>query len=122
MLLGDSFLYLASHGCQPAAMRWVALRSVRPRRPSRRQRSSMAHTSLMTEGQPEASVANPSPAAGLSLLGLVAFVIGGSLLMNPPVDSAGVARTGGLLLVGVGIFALMAGATALGVLLARSDR
>jgi hypothetical protein len=74
----------------------------------------------MAEVQPQASVGNPSPAAGVSVLGLVAFVIGGSLLLNLPADDPGVARTGGLVLVGIGIFALMAGAAALGVRLARS--
>lgn len=74
----------------------------------------------MTEPRPEGALRNPSPALGLSVLGLIAFVLGGSLLLDLPEATS--AKILGLVLVGLGLFALMVGAVAVGVRLARSDR
>jgi hypothetical protein len=84
--------------------------------------SSGTHTSCMTDTRPESTLTNPSPALGLSVLGLVAFVGGGSLLLNLPEATSGMARTGGLILLGLGLFAIMVGAAAVGVRLTRLDR
>ncbi len=84
--------------------------------------SSSTHTSCMTETHQEASLTNPSPALGLSVLGLITFVLGGSLLLSLPEATSSMARTGGLILVGLGLFAIMVGAVAVGVRLARLGR
>ena len=75
----------------------------------------------MPETQPDALDRLVSPSWGLSFLGLIVFVCGGSLLANLPADNPDVARTVGLVLVGLGGYALMAGAAALGARMARSN-
>jgi hypothetical protein len=80
-----------------------------------------SHTPFMTRTQSQASLANPSPALGLSVLGLALFVLGGLQLMNLSNGSSGMARTGTLILLGLGLFATMVGSTAMGVRLARSN-
>lgn len=75
----------------------------------------------MTQTQSDALDRLVSPSSGLSFLGLIVFVCGGSLLANLPADNPGFARTVGFVLVGLGGYALMAGAAALGVRLARAN-
>ena len=71
----------------------------------------------MTAANSKKAVEGPSPAVGLSLLGLIAFVAGGSVAADTS-GARDMAVTGGLILVGLGLYALVVGAVALGVRLA----
>ena len=75
----------------------------------------------MGDASSRKAVEGPSPMVGLSLLGLIAFVAGGSMVAEASQD-ADVARTGGLVLVGVGLYAIVVGAVAVGVRLVHGNR
>lgn len=62
----------------------------------------------------------PSSSAIYAIVGVFLFVLGGSLLANVNVnDSPDLPRTGGLLLLGIGAYATIAGAVPRGIQLAR---
>ncbi len=76
----------------------------------------------MTNANPQKAVQGPSPALGLGVLGLIAFVAGCSVVARALEAEPDVAMTAGLVLVALGLYGLVVGAVAVGVRLANPSR